>query len=1220
MTDFWANFQLPREEEEEELRGMAALRNRQFTPIQQEYQRNFFDRVFAPFEAPQQALFSMTRGVAADGFQLSDISTALSHGARYFNPFGNTERIRDDEIRQIFFGKQSDDERRTWQQSGTNFALSVLYDPLWMLPGVGPAIKAARLTGRQAEIAQKVAERVINPGGVIFDATKAAVNQGVRPGLRGIARRAGREDDYLKGTTWLSQYITNRFAGVPDEAREAMGKYEIAVANWQARGATALREVSKLNPDARRILAEAVESEAVYSQRILQQPLRAGQAREFERITTQLDAKGVDHDLFWQGYQAIQQVETGLAHELLSSGLLKQGEYAEMYGRHIRRMYQVFDNPKHGLERIDALLANPEMAGKYANDFRVFDAPRLRASLNAAANDFDTNFFANAPFAPDGSQANRLFAPEAGMGFNPSSGNAARYFPEREGRRRFDADTFIDDFGEFLHATPEGTLMEAVDYVRDVMFKGTKIPTQFMETIQNYLAKGTASVAGLNTWKAKLQNGGVFGTVEFRTHHEQLELLAQRQNIPEIIRREVLQEVEDAAPRFATDITKEANLLELRKMFDEMSGATRANADLITQAQRVAANEIQPADLTAIVANRTGLTGEALATATKRLLDGAEETSVLATRNSGLVSDVRTPELSVWLPNSEGLGSMANKYTTPGLALQLQQFANMGGADSNKAKQVMNFLTDAMARGTGQFKMLKIVMDGGANFRDFVGSFMQLDVAGVMPFNLHRMYTSLDVAKKFVKGEANQYTDMAHGIGYRLMDNGFSSTELEQIVKGRDHARLFQSPKDWLQDGTDLFSIFKGTVADVQTGFSNVYRLRENMFRTYVFSDTVDNLMHKAVKAGTEVTPELRQSIARQAAAKTDQALFNYADIPVMAEWARKYGVAPFITFPIKAGGQLVSALMERPHRVLSYEKGMRNWNEHHAGTPEDFAREVAALPEHKRRALVVRLPGTNKEGQPLFLDLSYFMPWYAIKDTLEDTGASFSQLWNSGQDAEDVAMADKLAGGGGQRGSVVSPLIFQLHNAFTNNQDGLGRPIYKETDTFETRMKRYGDFLYQFMAPPTWFGGTTADSVGRAMLAVARTSDNPVDWVERVAPALRSPFATNDDILDRYGRRPTSRALAGHEQIFGMGEQGTAIAGGLAGLALNVTASDPVRQAKRETVQRDLSVNQIQRQIAQVRANRNLSLQEKREEILRLQNLKLGVRQGTNQRLSAMR
>src|SRR5699024_6676670 len=90
-------------------------------------ERGWFERVLAPFEAPQQFLFKLTQGVADDGFQLRDVWEAAKHGANYFNPWSDAERITEDEILDIFGGKDLKGAGRF----AANLGISLLYDPLF---------------------------------------------------------------------------------------------------------------------------------------------------------------------------------------------------------------------------------------------------------------------------------------------------------------------------------------------------------------------------------------------------------------------------------------------------------------------------------------------------------------------------------------------------------------------------------------------------------------------------------------------------------------------------------------------------------------------------------------------------------------------------------------------------------------------------------------------------------------------------------------------------------------------------------------------------------------------------------------------------------------------------------------------------------------------------------------------------------------------------------
>ena len=1244
MSDFWSTFRFREDEEEDQLQpqiGPPQRADEGFNPFrlreeiaegrqarEPEFERTFMDRIFAPFEAPQQALFSFTRSVNEEGFGISSIWEAISHGMNYFNPFSNTERILPHEIREAFGMRVDPEERRTWQDSAMDLVFSIFYDPLWLLPPLAAAKKAGKIGATTAH----VASRVVNPGALIGDAAREGTNRILRPGLRAGAKALGREREYLDLTTKMTQTFVKRFAGVPEAVHEKMVGLETRVREWAGLGAKTVRNANKLSPKTRKLLAEAIESDAVYERVIMGGPLPRRKQADFDRIIRQLDVEGIDKELFWQVYQQVQGVEMGLGESLLKAGLLPYPEFAELHGRHLRKYYQAFENPGAALERVDALLSSGSVPARYkGKSMKLFDQVELRKQLEEAASFMDQQLLGTTVPGPTGTRQPQLFAPGAAAGVNFQQPTLQRYFPAaKDGSRRFHVDNFLEDFGDFLIRQPDSTLAEAMQHVTQNMLGGATLPPQFTTQLQNYLAKGQATIPGLLSWKEKFSRGSS-PAVQFREWRSQMEQLAKRQNIPELIRKEVLGEITDVSPRLARDISRGARQLEVNKFFDELSGAQRVDHQTAQLASRVRGSmrgsQADPQEMNRLLGHlqdTTGITDEQeLMRIANRLIKGSlKETDVLLSRGSDWATLAKTDVNTYQLPASPSLGSLSEMWVRPSLSMHLNQYARAAdlATDSNRAKGIMTFITDMMAKTTGQFKFMKIVADPGANFRDTVGTLMMLDVTTGLPFNVGRLKNSFLTARAYMRGDTNFYTDLARSVGYKLMDSGFTGAELARIADRRDLFRQAWDTDLW-KGGPTLFQRFTEAIGRGQSAIAQNYQLRENMFRTYVFSSTYDDLAGAWVKAGKQLTPDAMERFAKQAAAKTDQALFNYADVPYAVEWARRYGAAPFLTFPLKAGQQLVSTLMERPHRVLRYDRGIAAWNTHHAGSPEEFAREIAALPDHKRRALVVRLPGEDVDGNPMYLDLSYFLPWYAIKDMAEDVAWATSLLQGEGFDPEDDSARRRLAGDMGMRSSVISPILFQIYDAIRHGRDGLGRELWKETDDFEARVHGISKWVYQFMTPPTAPGGVTADSVGRAMLAMARTSDEPMDWVEALAPRLRDPlggFGDQFDVLNRYGERPTSRALVGADStIFGDTENRNAnlAINAASSLFLNVTASDPSRQARAERTQVSVSNTEIHRQIAQVRRNVNMSPEQKQEEITRLTEMLI-----RNQRIAADR
>lgn len=112
---------------------------------------------------------------------------------------------------------------------------------------------------------------------------------------------------------------------------------------------------------------------------------------------------------------------------------------------------------------------------------------------------------------------------------------------------------------------------------------------------------------------------------------------------------------------------------------------------------------------------------------------------------------------------------------------------------------------------------------------------------------------------------------------------------------------------------------------------------------------------------------------AKKAANLAMKAIFDYGDVNRVMNWLRRTGVAPFVTFPIRATQALVPAMLEGPGRFATLTKTLRAPG--YAAGAEQIPAEQAAMPEWAKGKLM-RLPAKTAEGDTLYLDVGYLLPW----------------------------------------------------------------------------------------------------------------------------------------------------------------------------------------------------------------------------------------------------
>jgi hypothetical protein len=248
-------------------------------------------------------------------------------------------------------------------------------------------------------------------------------------------------------------------------------------------------------------------------------------------------------------------------------------------------------------------------------------------------------------------------------------------------------------------------------------------------------------------------------------------------------------------------------------------------------------------------------------------------------------------------------------------------------------------------------------------------------------------------------------------------------------------------------------------------------------------------------------------------------------------------------------------------------------------------------------------------------------MPWYVIRDLQEDIFSPFVRTF--GEPTEEEGLTETALGDIGLRSNVLTPPLLALVNGIANNQDGLGRPIIKASMKQSERYDSIGRFLWQFIAPASYPMGTSADSIGRALQATTFTEGTDNKWTELMVGATRG-LNPPPDAVNRYGERPTSRSNVGGSQLAGaLGlDQASPAAltmGAFEGIFGNVTASDPVQQSRNLQTRMNLSETELAREIAQIRVNPAMTIEEKNEAVIRLRLMRQKIREETSERINSI-
>ena len=1221
-------FQRNKDEEEEERREQEALSSifggtsgygtvdlnaptgsyGSLEPEPEPYKRTFFDRVFAPFEAPQQTLFGLIREVDSDGFQMRDIGNAFGHGFKYFSPWSNRERVEAGEVGDILFGEDS----KQWRRTTRNLAISVALDPLALVP-VG---KVARLAGGATRLPDAV------------NALKTGMNAGLEAAV-GADRAA-------KLTTDIGQGLISKWWGVPEELQRRLQAYEVGVNKWRAKAGSIFTDARVLGGvKGQRLMAEALEADAMFYMPANQSEAK-GAVRRFEGIMNQAKQLGIHEEDFLRVYSRARALDDEIAQGLVDLGVMDGKEFKELQGKHLRRMFEAFERPQDYIERVEALslpasqrlnqktfmaklqkvveplnlqlnitedlpagtqrlFTGTEGIGaervlttpfREPNPLRDLGAKTygVRAEQYVKQALTDENSLASlerkvSAMAPSSMDVEDVWtaarvtrnpdlqqsyirkglrqAEEQGRSdyvtaFQSLARDVApdlvdrstvtgvhtvnKFFKTKDGKSKFDVATFTNELDDFIRATPDASADALLAHVKDNMMAGIDLPPKFYKHVVSHATGSLEKVPGSAEFVDKLRNLTATPGISWYEYREKVEVIAQRAELsPEL--REALGEVLEFGPRLGDQANQAGRLLETRRLMDDLAGIVRK-----------------------------------------------EDGSILEVAGSKLVSpnadDIVGPKVQI---TSNNLPDLKGMYAKPAVARALQRMNGIP-TSPNPVDAMWTKVGDNVKRASGYFKMFKVVLDPVAHARNMIGNAVLADISGINPVgpNLVRAVKELQDFNK--TGKLGRYMQLAEDAGSTLFTKTWSHAELDDMSQALANFGKMATVDDAYKGITGVFQRFadkgKQAAGMYMRGMGDAYEFEEQMFKLTAFMQRYDETVKPMIKAGKGVTPQMQKEIALRSAEFANKALFDYTDLPYVADFARKYGIVPFIAFPWKAVGRTADVLFSTPTRILKYPRMVRELNEGFAPDPDTVNQEIASLPEYMRENMVLRAPWDDGYGRPQYIDLSYFMPWATVKELYDSVEPVFT---------------GESGGNPLPREGMFTPWLVTLYDGLRRNEDSLGRPIVTPGMSKDQAALQWGTWLTETLFTPSAPTGTRAQSVARQLLAMSQSSDRPRPLMEATANLLGGPRVQGGG-LDKYAQPPANQANIVGEDM-NVNWPGLL----LTATGLNTQGADPGRETLRAVGKRESKISELQRERAKIIAA-NLPPEEKERRLRRVQ------------------
>ena len=363
------------------------------------------------------------------------------------------------------------------------------------------------------------------------------------------------------------------------------------------------------------------------------------------------------------------------------------------------------------------------------------------------------------------------------------------------------------------------------------------------------------------------------------------------------------------------------------------------------------------------------------------------------------------------------LGKLANKYVHPEVAADINSVVQRPITPLQKT-------FDKWKKFLSAWKFGKVVASPATHSRNMFTNAFWLDVSGVGPIKQAKL---LPRAIGHIKAKDAIYREAQRQglIGTELVGTDISLMETNMDIGKKGIQGMFER------------AINYGKKAANKAG--EIYQMEEQVFKLAKFEDNLAKGM-----------------APKEAAREAEQWIFNYSKVPPAVEVARQT-IIPFATYFSKALPQLAKAIVKNPFGVYKYVAFFDSL--------EEVARKQTGLTKEQMKTVKDQTHGKGiiprlepKEGEARSLDVNFLTPW---GETIAETGF--------GEEAVPIPQPFRPSGP-----------HFALMNALNNYDPFMKRPLYKESDPYEVKLRSTTDYLGKALLPNLMPGGRGLDSMFR--------------------------------------------------------------------------------------------------------------------------------------------
>ncbi len=370
------------------------------------------------------------------------------------------------------------------------------------------------------------------------------------------------------------------------------------------------------------------------------------------------------------------------------------------------------------------------------------------------------------------------------------------------------------------------------------------------------------------------------------------------------------------------------------------------------------------------------------------------------------------------MPEGKAWGALSGKWVPDFVHAQLNEWVRRPSALENLSHKAW-----------GYWKFGKTVGNPATHVRNMMSNLLLADNAGLSPARLDIYGEALtDLARN------GKWIQEAKQAGTAFIDT-FASRELPEFLNAVNKA-----PGNVWQK--------------VAQGFS---KIGAKMGDAYQFEEQWGKLAIYIFKRKQGMAPE-------EAAKAAEQWLFNYRKVPRWIENLRSGRLGPltvpFATFSYKAIPAYAKALYENPARVARWFKYGQGVERTVVAQPGELAQEGKVQPDWMKKGFWLRLPAKDKYGRPLYMDLSYIIPF------------------------NDAFQVSGLFGIGGTPAFASTPAIDLIEDLRRNQSRFTGRPIVPPGAVGNQAMMAQIKYLKDFLLPPL-AGGYSFDKVKQSIMGI---------------------------------------------------------------------------------------------------------------------------------------